>query len=116
MWGGETAVHAGEHPGNAELLLGEQRRDEVVLVVPGRGDDHVRGVELGLLQHPGFARVTDHVVDLRGPLLGDLEDRGVLLDQCDGMATLGEVRRQVPADRARAADHDPHLSAPRWAA
>ena len=34
-------VHPGDHARHRELLLGEQRDDEVVLVVAGRGDDHV---------------------------------------------------------------------------
>jgi hypothetical protein len=106
-------VHAREHARDAELLLREQRSHEVVLVVPGRGDDDVRGVELGLLEHPGFARVADHVIDLRGPLLGDLEHRRVLFDQRDVVTAVGQVRREMPSDRAGTADHDAHLSAPR---
>ena len=34
-------VDPGEHPGDAELLLGQQRDDEVVLVVAGDRDEHV---------------------------------------------------------------------------
>jgi hypothetical protein len=129
MCGGETAashapllgkqpfvvgmVHAGQHPGHAKLLLREECCDEVVLVVTGRGHDDIGGVELGLLEHPGLARVADHVIDLRGPLLGDLENRRVLFDERDVVTAVGQVRREMPSDRAGAADHDAQLSAPR---
>ena len=40
-------VDAGDDPGDGELLLGEQRDDEVVLVVAGHGDHDVGLVEVG---------------------------------------------------------------------
>ena len=53
-------VHAGQHARHGELLLGQQRRDEVVLVVAGGGHDDLGLGQLSLLEHPGLARVALH--------------------------------------------------------
>ena len=67
--------------GHAELLLGEQRDDEVVLVVAGRGDDDVAALEPGCAQRGDLARVGDVPLDAVGSVCDALDDGRVLLDE-----------------------------------
>ncbi len=124
MWGGETAastphcaVKSHSFLGwftrastlrHGELLLGDQRGDEVVLVVARGRHDDVGRCQLRVLEHPRLARVAVddlHTVEFGAQRLGE---GAFLLDQRDAVPAFGEVRREVPTDRASAADDDAH--------
>jgi hypothetical protein len=101
-------VHPREHARHGELLLGEQRRDQVVLVVARRSDDDVGAGEIRVVEHPRLARVAQHHRDV-GDLLPEMIDGLlVLLDQRDVVPADGEVRGDVPPDRATPRDDDAH--------
>src|SRR5918995_869908 len=100
-------VYPGDHSGNRELLLGEQRDDEIVLVVASRRDDDVAALEAGLLEGRHLARVGDEPLDA---LVGDgaLDDRGVLLDELHVVSGRVQVVGDEEPDVAGAGDRDPH--------
>ena len=64
---------------HAELGLGEQRDDEIDLVVTGRADDDVGCLELGLVQRRDLARVGEQPGGLRNRLHAGLAS--VLVDE-----------------------------------
>ena len=101
-------VHAREHPRYAELLLREQRRHEVVLVVAGRGDDHVGGPHVRLLEDARFARVAVHHVGVGRPVLELLREVAPLLDERHVVAPLGQVLGEVPSHRTTTGHDDLH--------
>src|SRR3954452_12808221 len=91
-----------------ELLLGEQREHEVVLVVPGRGDDDVARVETGRAQRVHLAAVGDVPVDAVPRLLGALHDGRQLLDDHHVMVGGAQVVGDEQPDVPRACDGNPH--------
>ena len=101
-------VHPREHAGDRELLLGQERRHEVVLVVAGGRHDDLGLGQLGLLEHPRLAGVAEHDADVGHDRPNLVDDVGFLLDQGDLVPARGEVCRQVPPDRAAARHHDAH--------
>jgi hypothetical protein len=101
-------VHPSEDPGDAELLLGEQRGHQVVLVVTGGGDHDVRRPHVGLLQDARLASVAVHDPGVRRPVAELLRQVPALLHQRDVVPTLGQILGEVPTHRAAAGDDHPH--------
>ena len=104
-------VDARDHARHSELLLRQQRDDEVVLVIAGCGDDDVDAFEAGLVQRADLARVGDEPLHVeRGAQAGD--EVGVLLDEHDLVAGVAEVAGDVDADVPRSGDGDLHECLP----
>ena len=101
-------VHAGEHAGDTELLLGEQRRHEVVLVVTGGGHHDVGRPNVGLLEDAGLARVAVHDPRVRGPRVELLRELAALLHERHVVSPLGEILGEMAPDRTAARDDDLH--------
>ena len=102
-------VHARQDARDRELLLGEQRGHQVVLVVAG-GRHHDFGLRhLRFLEHPRLAGVAEHDVHALGPRPQLVGQRVVLLDQRHIVAALHEVDREM-ASHGPTAGHD-HLHA-----
>lgn len=99
-------VHAGDDPRHAVLGLGEQRDDQVHLVVAGRRDHHVAALERRLVKGGDLTRVGEQPLRLRHPLHRD--GRGGLVDQQDLVPVLQELARDGTAHRARARNSDTH--------
>ena len=57
-------VHPGHHPGHGELLLGQERDDQVVLVVAGGRHHHVDGGQAGRVEGGHLAGVGGHPGDV----------------------------------------------------
>src|SRR5205823_8737949 len=115
-------VDAGDDARDTELLLGEQRHHEVVLVVTGDRSDDVGLREPRLLELADLARVGHAEVDtevlLRLP--GLLHHLATDVEHEHVVSRLGEVGRHVLADLAGADDDDAHqcpfpAGAARWA-
>ena len=104
-------VDAGDHAGNGELLLGQERDHQVVLVITGRGDDDVDALESRLVQRADLARVGDEPlhVECRAQA-GD--EIGILFDDHDLVAGVAKVAGDVDADVAGAGDSDLHACLP----
>ena len=103
-------VDPGHHPIDAELGLGQQRDDQVDLVVAGRGDHHVAALDVrlhqcvelaGVRQQPLRAR---HAVDLHGPWLP--------LDEQHLVTVAEELAGDGAPDVAGPGDRHPHQSLP----
>ena len=95
--------------GTAELLLGEQRDHEVVLVVAGRGDDDVAALEPGLRAATltSHASATSHSTPSAG-----LGARSTTVGFCSMSSTswpaLARSLAMNEPDVAGAGDRDPH--------
>ena len=96
--------------GDRELLLGEQRDDQVVLVVSGRGDHHVDLGHAGRLERRDLARVGDQPANVDVGLEPS-HLFGVHLEDEYVMAVLLEVRGDGHADAATAGDRNLHSCA-----
>src|SRR5829696_1783618 len=96
-------VAAGDDPLAEVLLLGDLADEEVVLVVPGDGDDQVCALDARALEHPQLRRVAvlDRVLEL---LLDRQVAAPVLLDHRHLVAAFEQLAREVPADLARTGD------------
>jgi len=85
---------------NAELLFGEPADHEVVLVVAGRGDDHVHAAEVGRGEVGVFARVGAITLTPGNMALR----RSAVVETCsskvDVVMTVHEVLRNRHADRS----------------
>ena len=101
-------VHQGDGPG-AALALGQNRGEDVRLVIVGDGDDRLGTLDIGLDQHllvEGIA--LDHhggVAELAGDELGPLPRMLDHLER-DVRGITGDPAGQVQADIAAAHDHD----------
>ena len=100
-------VHARDDARYAELLLGEQRDHEVVLVVTGRGDDDVARLQSGGAQRVDLARVRDHELHASSSWQ-TLCDVVALLDQQHLVSGAAQVVGDEEADVAGTGDRDPH--------
>ena len=101
-------VDPGDHFRDAVLLAAELADHDVVLVVPGCGDEQVgRALDPGALEHEHLGRVAaDHLVlELRLELV---EAVGLLLDQRHLVAAAQQRAREVRADLATTRDQDVH--------
>jgi len=87
-------VHPADGARHAELGLGQQRMDQVRLVVAGRRDGDVAGVEAGLLEAGQLTRVRQQPLGLRHAF--GLDRVGVAIDQ-QNLVAVGD---QLPGDRA----------------
>ena len=100
--------------GHAELLLGQQRHDEVVLVVAGDGGDDVGPLDAGRGERvdlAGVAVVPRHADRLAGaPGLGD--DRLVVVEDRHVVTGAVQLLGDEPADAAATGDDHVHVSAP----
>src|SRR5579875_3614492 len=90
-----------DHPWDGELLLGEERHDQVVLVVP-RGRDHdICRRQAGQVERRHLAGVPHYPLEAQARAPG--RHVGVDLDHQDVVASLlqveGEVRADVTATR-----------------
>jgi hypothetical protein len=103
-------VHPGEHARHPELLLGQQRRHEVVLVVAGDRHEHVSGLRRRGRELRHLAGVGDdpldgvEIIELAqqiDALVRPLHDHHLV-------ACRGEVAGDERADLARSDDHDSH--------
>jgi signal transduction histidine kinase len=99
-------VHPGDDPGHAVLGLGEQRNDQVDLVVAGRGDDNVAPVERGVVERADLARVGEQPFGPRDAV--HLDRAGLLVDQQHLMAVLEQLAGDGPAHGSCPGDGDPH--------
>src|SRR5262249_37366520 len=104
-------VHACDHPRNRELLLGEERDDEVVLVVPGRCDHDVVRLEPRFFQRRHLARVGDSHLEA-GPGMDLGRDLGDLLQDEDVVAVVEELLGDEGAHVSRAGEGDSHQCVP----
>ena len=99
-------VDPGYHPGDGELLLGQQRDDEVVFVVPGGGHDDVGRSQAGGVQRRDLTGVPHHPLDAQARSSpGHVR---VYLHQEHLVAGTVQVGSQVSAHVAGAGDHDLH--------
>src|SRR4051812_37908178 len=101
-------VDPGDNAGHTVLGLGEQRDDEVHLVVPARGDDHVAAFQPGVVERDDLAGVGQQPLRARHRL--DLDRPWILVDEQDLVAVLQELLRDGAAHGTRSGDGDPHYS------
>jgi hypothetical protein len=105
-------VDPGHDAADGELGLGEQRHDEVDLVVAGGGDDDVAALQAGLLQG---GELTGVGVDPLGAFHRLGLDVGELpLDEHDLVLALHQLQRDGAADGPGSCDRDAHLTQPSW--
>ena len=100
-------VHAGDDAGDRELLFGQQRDDQVVLVITCCRHAHVDLLETCLLQRADLAGVGDEPLDVEGGAQAG-DQIGVLLDEQHLVPRVAEVPGDVDADVARTGDCDTH--------
>ena len=141
MCGGETAastphcsvnshsffgpIDSREHPGNGELLLGQERRDQVVLVVAGRRDDDLGLRQFRALEHPRLAGVPQQHVHLGRPLpclVDDVRASSISVTSCPRSARSAARWRptapapvtttRISAARSPTAARAPHRAGP----
>src|SRR6201994_645841 len=103
-------VDPGHHPGYSVLGLGQQRNDQVDLVVAGGGDDRVAAVQRGLVQRADLAGVGQQ--PLRPGQAVGLDRLGRLVDEQHLVPALQQLTGDGPADRAGSGDRDPHQRPP----
>ena len=104
-------IHARDDARHAELLLGEQRDHEVVLVVAGGRDHDVAALEPGLAQRRDFARVGEEPLDSVGGVRA-VDHGRVLLDELHLVAGAHEIVGDEQPDVAGARDRDAHQCSP----
>ncbi len=108
-------IDPGHHPGHGELLLGQQRDHQVVLVVAGGRHHDVDRADVGLPQRRHLAGVGGPPLDAAAvaPRAGEggggaADHARVLLDDQDLVAGHGEVVGDELADVAGAGDGNLH--------
>ena len=92
-------VDPGYHPGHREFLLGQQRDDQVVLVISCCRHDHIRTGQTGGVEGRHLAGVPHHPLHTEGGTPGG--DGGVYLDEQDFMASFVQVSSEIAAYVAR---------------
>ena len=100
-------VDPGHDAGHGELLLGQQRDDEVVLVVAGGRHDDVDRGQAGRVERGDLAGVGGHPGDVEGGAQ-PLDQLGVLLEDEHLVAVGVQVRGDGGADAPGAGDGDLH--------
>ena len=100
-------VAARDHALHAVLLAGHLADEDVVLVVAGDCDHHVRPLDSRALEHPQLrpVPVLCRVLEL---LLHRGIAPGIVLDHRHLVAALDQLAREVPADLARTDDEHVH--------
>ena len=91
-------VDPGDHPGDGELLLGEERDDEVVLVVAGGGDDDVGLARAATRWRTSTSQASAATSSTLPPIGRRLDVGEVLLDEQD---LRGRSRRGRRRGRSR---------------
>src|SRR6185437_9088619 len=124
-WGGHRDVHPPglveqplvvgvvdprDHPRHPVLGLGQQRYDQVHLVVPGRADDHVAPLQAGLVQRGDLGGVGEQPLGPRQAV--HLDGPRVLVYEQYLVPVVEQFTRDGTANRASACDGDPHHCAP----
>jgi hypothetical protein len=99
-------VDAGDDARHAVLGLGEQRDDEVDLVVAGGGDDDVARLQLRLVEGGDLAGVGEQPGGA-GDAVG-VDRARLLVDEQEVVAVLDQLEGDGPADGSGSGDGDAH--------